>query len=142
VIVDTSALIAILKREPEQRPFAELLRSASDSKISAATYLEASIVVDSARDPIVSRTLDDLIESARITIEPVTAEQARIARQAYRDYGKGSGHPAGLNFGDCFSYALARSKREPLLFKGNDFIHTDLRPAVLVSSTAPPKVSP
>ena len=131
MIVDTSALIAILKREPEQPLFSQLLRDSPDAKISAATYLEASIVVDSARDPKVSRTLDDLIEHARITIEPVTTEQAQIARQAYRDYGKGSGHPANLNFGDCFAYALARSKREPLLFKGDDFIHTDLRPAVL-----------
>jgi len=74
--------------------------------------------------------IDEIIQKFNIQIEPVTAEQARIAREAYRGYGKGSGHPASLNFGDCFAYALARDKREPLLFKGDDFVHTDLRPAV------------
>jgi ribonuclease VapC len=74
--------------------------------------------------------LDDLLENSKIMIEPVTAEQARIARQAYREFGKGSGHRAGLNFGDCFAYALARVKREPLLYKGDDFVHTDVRSAV------------
>ena len=87
-------------------------------------------MIDSARDPIASRTLDDLIDNFKIVVEPFTAEQAQIARQAYRDYGKGSGHRAQLNFGDCFSYALARVKREPLLFKGDDFVHTDVRPAL------------
>jgi ribonuclease VapC len=82
--------------------------------------------LDKHRDPVLSRKLDDLIEKAEITIEPVTAEQAKIARQAYRDFGKGSGHPAGLNFGDCFSYAVARDKREPMLWKGDDFGQTDL----------------
>lgn len=130
MIVDSSALVAILKREPEQAAFSALLESTQDTKISAATYFEISIVVDSQRQPAASRKLDDLIEHSGITIEPVTAEQARIARQAYRDYGKGSGHPANLNFGDCFSYALARDKREPILYKGDDFVHTDLRPAV------------
>jgi ribonuclease VapC len=74
--------------------------------------------------------LDAFILDAEIAIEPVTVEQARIARQAYRDYGRGSGHAANLNFGDCFSYALARAKRQPILFKGDDFGHTDLRSAV------------
>lgn len=87
-------------------------------------------MIDSAHDPIASRTLDDLIDNFKIVVEPFTPEQAQIARQAYRDYGKGSGHRAQLNFGDCFSYALARVKREPLLFKGDDFVHTDVRPAV------------
>ena len=87
-------------------------------------------MLDKKRDPIQSAGLDDLIEEAKISIEPVTETQAKLARQAYRDYGKGSGHPAGLNFGDCFTYALAREKRELLLFKGDDFAHTDLRAAV------------
>jgi ribonuclease VapC len=130
MIIDTSALVAILKREPEQAIFSELLEKTPNVAISAVTYFEASIVIDSLREPSVSRQLDDVIETARIVIEPVTVEQARIARQAYRDYGKGSGHPAQLNFGDCFSYALAREKREPILFKGDDFVHTDLRSAV------------
>jgi ribonuclease VapC len=97
--------------------------------MSAASYLETSIVLDSRRDPIMSTGLDELIEDVGIVIEQVTAEQAKIARQAYRDFGKGSGHPANLNFGDCFTYALAREKREPLLYKGDDFGHTDLRSA-------------
>ncbi|MGA2728255.1 MAG: type II toxin-antitoxin system VapC family toxin [Terracidiphilus sp.] len=130
MIVDTSALVAIIKREPEQAAFSAILEAEKDLRISAATYFEASIVLDGLRKPDISRALDDLIERAQIEIEPVTAEQARIARQAYRDYGRGSGHPANLNFGDCFSYALARAKREPILFKGDDFGHTDLQSAV------------
>jgi ribonuclease VapC len=129
MIVDSSALIAILKREPEGSVFSATLEAAPDAKMSAATYLEAAIVIDRLRNPMLSLLLDDVIERARISIEPLTAAQAKIARQAYRDYGKGSGHPAKLNFGDCFSYALARDKREPLLYKGDDFVHTDLRPA-------------
>jgi ribonuclease VapC len=127
MIVDSSALVAILKREPEHAAFARLLEITEDVKLSAATYFETSIVIDGLRQPAASRMLDDLIERSRIVIEPVTAEQAKIARQAYRDFGKGSGHPAGLNFGDCFSYALARDKREPMLCKGDDFVHTDLQ---------------
>jgi ribonuclease VapC len=130
MIVDSSALIAILKREPEWAAISKTLDSALTARISAATYLETSIVVDGWKNPILSREFDELIKRFDILIEPVTAEQARIARQAYRDYGKGSGHPAGLNFGDCFSYALAMEQREPLLWKGDDFGHTDIRPAV------------
>jgi ribonuclease VapC len=130
MIVDSSALVAILKREPQGPAFSATLEAEQDAKMSAATYLEASIVIDKLRDPTLSLLLDDVIERARISIEPLTASQARIARQAYRDYGKASGHPANLNFGDCFSYALAREKREPILYKGDDFIHTDLRSAL------------
>lgn len=97
--------------------------------MSAASYLEAGIVVDAQGDPVMSRRLDDYMQEARIAIEPVTEEQARIARQAYRDFGKGSGHPAQLNYGDCFAYALAKVTGEPLLFKGDDFVHTDLTAA-------------
>lgn len=129
MIVDSSALVAILKREPEHAAYSALLETTPDVRISAATYFETCIVIDSLRQPAMSRALDDLVERSRIAIEQVTAEQAKIAREAYRDYGKGSGHPAGLNFGDCFSYALAREKREPMLWKGEDFGHTDLRPA-------------
>jgi ribonuclease VapC len=130
MIVDSSALVAILRREPERQAFSQALKDSSKNRISAASYFETSIVIDSARDPIASRTLDDLIEIFKVEIEPFAAEQAQIARHAYRDYGKGSGHPAQLNFGDCFSYALARAKREPLLYKGDDFIHTDVRSAI------------
>jgi len=87
-------------------------------------------VIDARKVPALSNQIEEIIERYDIDIEYVTAEQARIARQAYRDFGKGSGSPAQLNFGDCFSYALARVKREPLLFKGDDFVHTDVRPAV------------
>jgi ribonuclease VapC len=130
MIVDTSALVAILRDEPESLAFAKTLDEADTLRISAATYLEMSIVIDSRGDPVLSREIDELIEKFSIMIEPVTAEQARIARQAYRDYGKGSGHRAGLNFGDCLSYALARDKRELMLYKGDDFGHTDIRSAI------------
>jgi len=92
--------------------------------------VEAAAVIDASRDPIASRRFDDLIEEAEVTVESVTEAQARIARQAYRDFGKGSGHPARLNFGDCFAYALAKAKREPMLFKGDDFTHTDVTSAI------------
>ena len=130
MIVDSSALIAILTDEPDGLALSHALDEPEIVRMSAASYLETSIVLDKHRDAVMSAQLDDLIERSRIVVEPVTAEQAIIARQAYRDYGKGSGHPATLNFGDCFSYALARDKREPLLYKGDDFVHTDLRPAL------------
>ena len=130
MIVDSSVLIAILKREPEAAGFARALEGSESSAISAANFLETAIVVDRWKEPILSRRLDELIAQFSIEVEPVTAEQARIAREAYRDYGRGSGHRANLNFGDCFSYALARVKREPILFKGGDFGHTDLQAAV------------
>ena len=130
MIVDTSALIAILLGEPETVAFATMLDAADNLSISAATYLEFSIVIDKRKNPALSNQIDEIIERFDIYIEHVTAEQARIARQAYRDFGKSSGHPASLNFGDCFAYALARVKREPLLYKGDDFVHTDIRSAV------------
>lgn len=126
MIVDTSALVAIVNLEPDGPLYESSLQTSPINRISAGTYLEASIVIDRARDPLVSRRLDEIIAEAAITIEPVTASQARIAREAYRDFGKGSGHTAGLNFGDCFAYALAREMNEPLLFKGDDFGHTDI----------------
>jgi ribonuclease VapC len=130
VIVDTSALIAVLRNEPEALAFATLLDGAAVSRMSAANFLEAAIVVDGRRRPEDRRRFDDLLRELRIVIEPVTEEQARIAREAYRDYGRGSGHPARLNFGDCFAYALARATGEKLLFKGDDFRHTDITPAL------------
>ncbi|MGB6690588.1 MAG: type II toxin-antitoxin system VapC family toxin [Terracidiphilus sp.] len=130
MIVDSSAIVAILKREAGWNDLARTLDSANNTSISASSYVEMSIVVDRWRNPNLSREFDELLERFNISVEPFTLEQARIARQAYRDYGRGSGHPANLNFGDCFSYALARAKREPILYKGDDFVHTDLRPAV------------
>ena len=126
MILDTSAIIAILRAEPEAPAFAHAIETATHRRISAVNYVEAAVVIDASRDPIASRRFDDLIEEAEAVIEPVTEAQVRIARQAYDDFGKGSGHPAKLNFGDCFAYALAKAKREPLLFKGDDFPHTDI----------------
>ena len=130
MIVDSSALIAMLTGEEDGDALSRLLDGPAAVRMSAASYLETSIVIDAHRDAALSARLDDTILDADILIEPVTVEHARIARQAYREYGKGSGHPAQLNFGDCFSYALARDKREPILFKGNEFVHTDLRSAL------------
>jgi ribonuclease VapC len=129
VILDSSALIAILRSEPEAPAFADAIENAAVRRISAASYVEAAAVIDGSRDPVLSRRFDDLLRDAQIRIEPVTEIQARLAREAYRDYGRGSGHPAKLNFGDCFAYALARDVGEPLLFKGGDFSSTDVTPA-------------
>ncbi len=130
MIVDSSAIVAILKNEPDAAALARALSEADSAAISAGSLLEASIVIDRYRDAALSRKLDELLADARIAIEPVTADQARIARQAYRDFGKGSGHRAALNFGDCFAYALAVEKRKKLLFKGDDFRFTDITPAI------------
>ena len=130
MIVDSSALVAILWDEPDAAVFAAAIDAAPDRRMSAGTYLELAIVVDARRNPVASRRIDECISEAAISIEPVTAEQAGIAREAYRDFGRGSRHPAQLNFGNCFAYALAKDLREPLLFKGNDFIHTDVVPAI------------
>lgn len=129
MIIDTSALIAILRDEPEAPAIAQAIAEAAERRISAANWLETAVVIDGSREPVASRRFDELVDTARITIEPVTEQHARIARAAYRDFGKGSGHPAGLNFGDCFAYALAKETGEPLLFKGRDFIHTDIAAA-------------
>jgi ribonuclease VapC len=126
LIVDTSAIVAILRGEPDGDRYAEALGRAEGPAISAASYVEVAIVIDANRDPVLSGRLDDLLATARVTVEPVTARHAEIARAAFRDFGKGSGHPAGLNFGDCFAYALARATGEPLLFKGDDFGRTDV----------------
>jgi ribonuclease VapC len=130
VIVDTSALVAILLAEPDWFPLAEALSAATSVKLSAACFVELGIVVDRRGKPVLSRKADELLERLEIRIEPVTERQARIAREAYRDYGRGSGHPAKLNFGDCFAYALARDLGEPLLYKGTDFSHTEIRSAL------------
>ncbi|SRR6266446_6148948 len=130
MIIDASALIAILRNEAEAVRCARAIEEAPRRWISAANFLEAAIVIDGSRDPIASRRLDDLLREAQIGIATVTERQARLAREAYRDYGCGSGHPARLNFGDCFAYALARETGEPLLFKGDDFTHTDVTPAI------------
>jgi ribonuclease VapC len=130
MIIDTSALVAILRDDPEAMACARAMENTTSRRVSAASFVEAAIVIDGSRDPVASRKFDDLFKEAKLVIEPVTEPQARIAREAYRDFGKGSGHPAQLNFGDCFAYALAKVTGEPLLYKGNDFAHTDIAPAV------------
>ena len=129
MIVDTSALLAILKNEPEAQVFSDTLEEAKIVRISAANYLEAFIIVDRYRNPKLKARLEEILENPGMVIEPVTEEHAKIARQAYRDYGRGSGHPARLNFGDCFAYACAKLAGTPLLYKGDDFALTDIAPA-------------
>ncbi len=129
MIVDSSALVAILRNEDDAARFANALANAGTAAMSAVNWVEAAVVVDSARDPVASRRFDELINASEIEVVPVTAAQAALARQAYRDFGRGSGSPAQLNFGDCFAYALTTEAREPLLFKGDDFGHTDITAA-------------
>jgi ribonuclease VapC len=125
MVVDTSALIALLSMEPESARLAIALESDATRLISAATVVEAGLVIESRYGSVGGRELDLLIAKAGLSIEAVTPEQADVAREAWRRYGKGR-HSAGLNFGDCFSYALAKVTGEPLLFKGDDFTHTDV----------------
>jgi ribonuclease VapC len=126
MIVDSSAIIAILRDEPAANAISEILQGAPLCRISAVTYAESAIVTDCNQNPILSRRFDDLLRDVEMRIECVTPQQAEIARQAYRDFGKGR-HKAGLNLGDCFAYALAKETGETLLFKGDDFCHTDIR---------------
>jgi len=126
VIVDTSALVAILRDEAGGEVFSRIIAASPIVRISAGTYVELGVVIDAAANPVLSGALDRLLEESRVSIEPVTESQARIARTAYQRFGKGSGHAARLDFGDCFAYALARDLREPLLFKGDDFRLTDI----------------
>ena len=131
MILETSALLAVLLMEPEAVPFASAIENASVVRLSAANYVEAAIYVDRNGDEVRRAMLETFLKEFSIRIEPVTAEQALFARQAFVLFGKGR-HKAGLNFGDCFSYALARAYGEPLLFKGGDFGHTDLAAALTV----------
>jgi len=128
MIVDTSVISAILREESDASALARALERAPTRRMSTATYVEAAIVTDSNGDAVLSRRFDELLRQASIAIEPFTLEQARIAREAYRDFRKGK-HRAGLNFGDCFAYALAKVTSEPLLFKGDDFRKTDVERA-------------
>jgi ribonuclease VapC len=130
MIVDTSVVIAVLRGESDAAEIAAALERADISRMSAVTYVETAVVTDSNRNPVLSRRLDDLLHNSRIQVESVTPRQAEIARYAYRDFGKGR-HKAGLNLGDCFAYALAKATGEPLLFKGDDFNHTDVEVAEL-----------
>src|SRR5438067_1318694 len=126
MVLDTSSILAILLGEPENSTFAELISKDQKRLLSAGTALELMIVIEAHKGEAGGRELDLLLHRAKIDIVPFDSEQAEIARQAWRLYGK-SNHPAGLNFGDCFAYALAKISGEPLLFKGNDFCKTDIK---------------
>jgi len=128
MILDTSAVVAILYREPEATRFAQLIHDADTCRISVATYVELSMVIERQLGPEGMRQADAFFRRAGIVIEPVTIDHGDLARQAFLDFGQGR-HNAGLNFGDCFSYALAKATGEPLLFKGNDFSQTDIKTA-------------
>ncbi len=125
MVVDTSAVVAILRDEPERRTFTEALEAASHCVMSAASLVEASIVLETRFGAAGVQNLDLLVSKAQIEIIPVDRAQALIARRAFSRFGKGR-HPAGLNFGDCFAYSLAESRAEPLLFKGGDFSKTEI----------------
>ena len=126
--VDTSALIAVIRSEPEASQILDVLGRAEQSFLSAATLLEASIVTVGKGGE--SERLDILVQRAALEVVPFSAVEASAGAEAFRKFGKGSGHPAKLNFGDCFAYALAKTRNLPLLFKGDDFIHTDIEPAL------------
>ena len=128
MVIDTSAFLAILQDEPDRRSFTAAIAAAVVRRTSAATFLEASMVLQSRYGAEGTQRLDMLLESARVEVMAVDPAQARIARRAFVDFGKGR-HPAGLNFGDCFSYALAKVRGERLLFKGDDFAKTDIERA-------------
>ena len=128
MIIDTSAMVAILYGEPEATALTRLIYNSETSRISVANYLELSMVIEKQIGPEGTRQVDAFFRRAAIDIEPVTMEQGHLARQAFLDFGKGR-HKAGLNFGDCFAYALAKDFAEPLLFKGNDFSETEIRSA-------------
>lgn len=126
MVIDTSALLAILRNEPERRRFNEAIEAADTRRISATTFVEASIVLEARYGAEGVRDFDLLCAKVGLTIVPVDAEQAELARRAWRLFGKGR-HAAGLNYGDCFAYALAVSLDDSLLFKGADFAATDVR---------------
>ena len=125
MIIDSSAVVAILELESDARDLIGAIENSQDRRMSVVTFVEAAIVLDSRRNPALSRRFDDFVRETEVVLEPVSIKQAHLAREAYRDFGKGR-HKAGLNLGDCFAYALAKEKGEPLLFKGNDFRKTDV----------------
>jgi ribonuclease VapC len=129
MVIDASALMAILLREPEADLFATSIADATARYISAVTVLEAGIVLANGRDQSALDGLDEVLSSAGIQVVPFDAGQSLVARQAYERYGR-RGHPARLNFGDCAAYALAKSLNQPLLFKGKDFAQTDMTSAL------------
>jgi ribonuclease VapC len=133
MILDSSAVCAIFFGESDAEAYVQRIQGADSCRISAANFVELAIVISGQLGPEASRQLDMFFLRANIVIEPVTVEQAHLARQAFLDFGKGR-HAAQLNFGDCFAYALAKATGEPLLFKGKDFSQTDLRSAAALNS--------
>ena len=129
MIVDTSAIMAILQEEPEAPRLLRAIEDAPDCRMSAGTLVELFVVTERQKDPDARRILDAFLLELDATVVPVTEAQAHIAREAYHTYGKGRGVRAQLNFGDCFAYALAIARNCPLLYVGNDFLQTDIRPA-------------
>lgn len=129
MVIDSSALIAILRREPEEQEFRNAIKLASSRLLSASTRVETGIVALGLAGEVGLEQADALLDTLRVETVPLSADHARLAIHAFRHFGKGR-HPAGLNFGDCFSYALAKATGEPLLFKGDDFSQTDIRRAV------------
>ncbi len=129
MVIDSSALIAILRREPEEQAFRNAIKLASSRLLSASTRVETGIVALGLAGEVGLEQVDALLDTLRVETVPLSADHARLAIDAFRHFGKGR-HPAGLNFGDCFSYALAKATGEPLLFKGDDFSQTDIRRAV------------
>lgn len=130
MIADTSAILAILLKEPEQYRFADLLAEASNkTSLSPVNYLEVALRADRGDMPAISEKLDEVLQRMNVELVDVTPEQGRLAREAYRRYGKGK-HKAQLNLGDCFAYALAKARDEPLLFKGDDFRLTDIEAVI------------
>ncbi|WP_067534995.1 type II toxin-antitoxin system VapC family toxin [Nocardia crassostreae] len=130
MIIDASALLAIVLGEPERNDFIAAISAAETPFMSLVNHLEVAIRADRHPDPVIAHRADELVRKLEISLQPVSVEQAAVARAAYRDFGKGSGHPAQLNFADCFAYALATLTDQPLLYQGNDFIHTDIRSAI------------
>jgi ribonuclease VapC len=129
MVIDSSALLAILLDEPDAEEFLGIIKNSPARRISAASFLETGMVLRRDSSGQRQQLFEDLIAALRISIVPVTEQQARTALEAFAVYGKGHGHPAGLNFGDCLAYALANVFAEPLLFKGNDFSFTDIQAA-------------
>ena len=129
MIIDSSALLAILLVEPDETKMLAAVMAAKPKRMSAANWLETAIIVDSKNNPNVAATFDAIITELDIEIVAVSPEHTVVARAAYQRFGRGR-HPAKLNYGDCFAYALARSTGEPLLFKGNDFSQTDVEPVL------------
>ena len=126
MIVDTSAIMAIILGEPEADRLLRAMGDATVVEMSAATYVECGIVIDRRSPPATRRRFDQLLDALEVQVVALTPEEAVVAREAHRDFGRGSGSPAGLNLGDCFAYALATDRRDALLFKGDDFAATDV----------------